>query len=166
MIIRGFVKRRIDLRSDAGFIGGTEVLPFGILIFVAGTLMIMNLWAVLDTKMAVDGASREGARAVAESDGRPDADSKAEAAATASLSAHNRTFNGTISIGYPEANDPWRPCAPATVMVEQRVPLINLPFLGAMGGPDVAVRSTHSELVDPYRSRATGIDNVNGVSCG
>src|SRR4051794_39293715 len=60
---------RVDLRSDAGFAGGIETLPFGLLIFVVGTLMVVNLWAVLDTKMGVDAAAREGARAVAESDG-------------------------------------------------------------------------------------------------
>jgi hypothetical protein len=164
MIIGRLVKRRTDLRSDAGFIGGTEVLPFGILIFVAGTLMIMNLWAVLDTKMAVNGASREGARAVAESNDDADARAKAGTTAVEALTTHGRTPNGGVAVTYDGAG--WRPCARATVTVTQNVPLINLPFIGAMGGPTMPVVSTHTELVDPYRSRTTGIDNVNGVSCG
>ena len=38
--------------GDAGQVGGIEALPFGLLIFVVGTLLIANAWAVIDAKFA------------------------------------------------------------------------------------------------------------------
>ena len=32
-------------RSDRGQVGGIEVLPFGLLVFVVGTLLVANVWA-------------------------------------------------------------------------------------------------------------------------
>jgi phenylalanyl-tRNA synthetase beta chain len=47
------------LGGDGGQVAGIEALPFGVLIFVVGALLITNLWAVIDTKIAVDAAARE-----------------------------------------------------------------------------------------------------------
>jgi hypothetical protein len=155
-------RRRVDWSSDAGFAGGGEVIPFGMLVFVMGTLMITNLWGVIDTKMATNGAAREAARVVAESDG-PGADPAAlgRDAAEASLTVHGRDAGrldyglvyGTGGTGAPAGA--WAPCARARVTVSYPLALINLPFLGIMTGEVVTVTSTHSEIVDPYRSRAT-----------
>ena len=49
------------LRGDAGMVGGIEVLPFGVLIFVVGSLLVANAWAVVDTKFMVTSAAREAA---------------------------------------------------------------------------------------------------------
>ena len=49
-------------RREQGFVAGGEVLPFGVLIFVLGTLLLVNAWAVIDAKFAVSSASREAAR--------------------------------------------------------------------------------------------------------
>jgi len=53
-------------RSQRGQIGGFEVLPFGLLLFVAAMLVITNAWAVIDAKHATSSAAREGARAYVE----------------------------------------------------------------------------------------------------
>ena len=42
----------IRRRGERGQAGGMEVLPFGLLVFVAGTLLLVNIWGVVDTKFA------------------------------------------------------------------------------------------------------------------
>lgn len=160
----------MDLRSDAGFAGGIETLPFGLLIFVVGTLMVVNLWAVLDTKMAVDAASREAARAVAEWDGDasgPEFEQLADDAATQALTAHKGqplTADAHVEFDVRDGLPPaWRPCARAMVTVTHDVGLINLPYVGSYGRV-ISVSSTHSELVDPYRERPDRTDQ-EGVRC-
>jgi Flp pilus assembly protein TadG len=162
----------VDLHSDAGFAGGIETLPFGLLIFVVGTLMVVNLWAVLDTKMAVDAASREAARAVAESDGvafgpggyQTLADDAAKEAMTAQK-GQPVGATAQISFANQDGSTVWRPCARAAVTVTYNVGLINLPYVGGYGRV-ISVSSTHSELVDPYRERVdrSGKDK-EGVRC-
>jgi hypothetical protein len=147
---------RIDWSADDGFAGGAEVLPFAVLVFVVGTLLVTNLWGVIDTKMATDAAAREGARLVAEADG-PGADPAAlgRPAAEASLSAHGRDPARGLAYTVSYGGGRWAPCARATVTASYPVPLISLPMIGLAAGNVVTVSSTHSEIVDPYRSRAT-----------
>ena len=57
---------RSGWRDDRGQVAGIEVLPFGFLVLVAGTLLVVNAWAVVDAKFAVDAAVREAARAYVE----------------------------------------------------------------------------------------------------
>ena len=54
-------------RGDAGQVGGFEALPFGVLIFVLGALLVTNAWAVIDAKLAATAAAREAARVYVES---------------------------------------------------------------------------------------------------
>ena len=58
------------LAGDGGQVAGIEALPFGVLIFVVGALLVSNLWAVVDAKIVVDAAAREAVRAYVEA---PDA---------------------------------------------------------------------------------------------
>ena len=48
-------------------------------------------------------------------------------------------------------------CARATFEAEYEIPAISLPFIGGYGQAPFRVRSTHSELVDPFRSGVPGI---------
>jgi hypothetical protein len=156
--------RRIDWSSDAGYAGGGEVIPLGVLIFVMGTLMVTNLWAAIDTKMATNGAAREAARVVAESDGGGSEVGKD--AAKAALTTQGRDPaeldgpNGYV-IDY-EPGGAWAPCARATVTVRYPLALINIPIVGAVTGKVVNITSTHSEIVDPYRSRP---DDPGALAC-
>jgi hypothetical protein len=47
-------------------------------------------------------------------------------------------------------------CARATFVVSYEIPAISIPFVGGFGGAPFRVRSTHSELVDPFRSGLPG----------
>jgi hypothetical protein len=156
--------RRIDWSSDAGYAGGGEVIPLGVLIFVMGTLMVTNLWAAIDTKMATNGAAREAARVVAESEGG--GPQLGEDAAKAALTTHGRDPAELDRVdAYVVKYGPggaWAPCARATVTVKYPLALINIPIVGAVTGKVVQITSTHSEIVDPYRSRP---DDPGELAC-
>ena len=80
----------VRLRGDTGQVGGIEVLPFGFLLFVSVTLLFVNVWGVIDTKLAVTSAAREAARAYSESDDENSARLAATARATETLTAYGR----------------------------------------------------------------------------
>ncbi|MGV3758684.1 MAG: hypothetical protein ACO1PW_03960 [Actinomycetota bacterium] len=52
----------VPLRGDRGQVAGIEAIPFGLLIFVLGGLLLANAWAVVDAKLATDAAAREAVR--------------------------------------------------------------------------------------------------------
>ena len=143
-------------------VGGFEALPFGFLVFVAGTLLLVNAWAVVDGKLAASAAAREAARVYAESPGP----------ACAALAEARRAAEDTIA---GHGRDPtrmeldWeRPlrferCVPATFVVRYRVPTISVPWIGAFGGGFIETSASHGELVDPYRS---GVPAGEGPTCG
>jgi hypothetical protein len=140
-----------------------EVLPFGLLVFVAGTLLLVNIWGVVDTKFAADAAAREAARWVVESAGRampPDAvRSGAAQVARATMADHGR--GQPVQVGVGPSGTAFERCDRVTVEVETSVPALRLPFLGGFGRP-FAVRATHSELVDPTRSGVEGMASCVG----
>src|SRR5690606_28013405 len=68
-------------RADAGQVGGIEVLPFGLLLFVVASLVVANAWAVIDAKATVDSAARAGVRAAVEAPDSATAAARADAAA-------------------------------------------------------------------------------------
>lgn len=145
-------------RSDAGQVGGIEVLPFGILIFVVGTLFVVNVWAVVDAKFAVDAAAREATRHYVEAEvvGPGDA-SGAEAAAVdvglAALAAHGRDPS-RANVARRDGG-PYVRCARVTFTASYQVPALTLPWIGGFGnGFDVT--SSHSELIDPFRDGVPG----------
>lgn len=148
---RGPACRR--LRGDEGQVGGFEVLPFGFLLFVGVTLLLVNAWAVIDTKLAVTSAAREAVRAYSESD---DANSAREAAASRAaetLDAYGRDGDrATIDVSVPSQ---FERCARVTVTVSYEVAGVVVPFLGGVGGTRT-VASSFSEVVDPYRDRLAG----------
>ncbi|MEY2465047.1 MAG: hypothetical protein QOH64_3185, partial [Acidimicrobiaceae bacterium] len=59
---------RLDWRDEHGQVAGVEALPFGVLLFVVGALLVANAWAVIDAKMATDSAAREAARTYVEAE--------------------------------------------------------------------------------------------------
>jgi Flp pilus assembly protein TadG len=144
--------RRLDPHADAGAVGGVEVLPFGVLIFVVGSLLILNTWAVIDAKLAITAGAREGARAVVEAPVGADALAVATAAAHTALTAQGReTASSTIEVaGVVER------CSAVQVTMTYRIPAIVLPW-GVGLGSGFTVTSAASELVDPLR---TGLEGV------
>jgi len=152
------VTARRRIRGERGQAGGMEVLPFGLLIFVGGALLLVNIWGVVDTKFATDAAAREAARWVVESAGRAmpadDVRDGARAIAEATMADHGKRAPVQVTVGPAGAS--FVRCERITVTVEASVPAIRLPFLGGFGEP-FDVRATHAELVDPTRS---GVDGV------
>jgi hypothetical protein len=143
--------------DDSGQIAGIEALPFGVLVFVVGVLLIANMWAAIDTKLATDAAAREGARSYVE--GWPDAVqswSKAQAAAFEAAKAQGRPLSpGDVDLA---GLDPaYQRCGRATIVVHHRLATVTIPWIGDFGHA-FTVTSRHSERIDPYRNGGGGGD--------
>jgi hypothetical protein len=137
------------LRSEDGFVGGMEALPFGFLVFVAGTLLLVNAWGVFDSHLAAGAAAREAVRAFVESDG--DGVLAGEAAADEALEGHGKDVE-RADLRWTPSSPLLERCAPVTAEVTYRVPLIAVPWIGAFGGGFIETTAHHTEVVDPYRS--------------
>lgn len=133
--------------------GGIEALPFGILIFVVGSLLIANAWAVVDAKFATDAAARQAVRTYVEGTDPASARLDAYAAGIESVRAHGRDPSRATVVAVGEA--PLVRCARVTFEARYEVPALSLPFIGGYGAA-FSVRSTHSELVDPFRNGLPG----------
>jgi hypothetical protein len=143
---------RVDWTDDAGFVGGTEALPFGILIFVIGALLIANAWAVVDAKFAVDAATREGVRAFVEAPDEHSADETARQHAVEVMRGYGRdpSLLEMDPPAYPSGSGFAR-CAEVTVRATYPVPAVSLPWIGGFGQA-FRVSASHTEIIDPYRS--------------
>lgn len=152
-------------RDERGVVGGFEVLPFGFLIFVAGTLLVANAWGIIDGKIAASGAAREAARAYVEStaaDGQV-ALAEAEAAAEEAIVGHGRDPSRmTLSSSGPLV---FERCAPATFVVTYEVPTITVPWIGGFGAGVFSTSARHSEVVDPFRDDVPLGDPAGGPPC-
>lgn len=137
-------------RGDDGFVGGTEGILFGVVVFVFGTLILFNAWAVIDAKMAVSSAARETARTLVEGDG----------AVAPAVAAGREAFDATSAfsgadLAAPDITGEFRRCGRVDVTYTYSVPAISLP--GGIGwGNGFDVSATHSEIVDPFRSGLDG----------
>ncbi len=139
-------------RGDAGFVGGFTGLLFGMLLFVAGTLLVAYAWAVVDTKSATTEAARQAARTFVEAADPAVAESNATSAADQALAGFGRNPSrariAVVAGGFAR-------CRMITIAVSYPAPLLELPFVGPVGR-GLSVRSDHSELVDPFRSGLPG----------
>ncbi|MCO5313095.1 MAG: hypothetical protein M9952_09220 [Microthrixaceae bacterium] len=136
--------RRILPRSDErGYAGGVETVPFGILVFVAGTMLMVNLWAVVDAHVTLDAAARDYLRAYT---GAVDRDGALDAGTEALRRSIGERWTD-IEVSAPP--EPFGPCRPATVRIEVTIDSVRLPFVGTIGSHTIS--STQSELVQPYR---------------
>lgn len=139
-------------RGEQGQVGGIEGVAFGVLIFVLGTLLVVNAWGVIDAKMAASAAAREAARTYGESSDADDAFPAAVQAAREAIEGHGRDWR-RAEVAPP--GTAFTRCARFTIEVTYDVPLVALPLLGQFG-TGVQVRARHSEVVDPYRSGLEG----------
>jgi hypothetical protein len=138
-------------RDETGAVGGIEVLPFVFLVFVAGTLLLADAWAVVQGKVVAAAGAREAARAYVESPGPAGtAQGEAVAAAEAAVEGHGADpgrarIDAVGSLSFER-------CARVTFEVRYAVATVNVPWIGAFGGRFVTTTARHSEVVDPYRS--------------
>lgn len=141
-------------RGEAGQVGGIEAIPFGLLVFVLGALLIANAWAVVDAKFATDAAARQATRTFVEADAGGDPFTDAVDAARAAIDAHGRDADRATVV--PIGPFELARCERATFEVTYAIPALSLPLIGGFGRSPFTVRSTHSEVVDPFRSGLTG----------
>lgn len=136
------------LAEEDGAVGGLEVLPFGLLIFVAGTLLLVNAWAVVDAELTAEAAAREAARAYVEAPGPAAAPALARAAADETVAAAGRDPERlTLDLG---ASRLVR-CAVVTAETSYEVPALTLPFVDGFGR-GLTVHGSHREVVDAFRA--------------
>ncbi|MDZ7673926.1 MAG: hypothetical protein U5K30_02490 [Acidimicrobiales bacterium] len=143
--------------GDRGQVAGIEVLPFGLLVFIAGALLLTNIWAVVDTKFAADAAAREATRYVVES-ARADADTgairaRANVVANHTMQDHGRPSELDVTLSTEDGS--LDRCRRVVVRVATEIPAVRIPFVGGFGEPFDVV-ATHSELIDPTRSGVGG----------
>lgn len=133
-------------RAEAGFVGGVEVLPFGVLVFVLGTLLVANAWAVVDAKLAVESAAREAGRAYVEAGSAATAGPAADRAARQAMEGMGR--DGTRLRLTTDAPAYVR-CGVVDHETSYDVPTLHLPVIGGLG-PGFTVRGHHREIVEPF----------------
>lgn len=140
--------------GDRGQVGGIEALPFGLLIFVLGSLLITNAWAVVDAKFATDAAARQAARTFVEGTDEDRAFEAAEVAGRAAIDGHGRDPERAVIA--PVGAFGLARCERATFEAAYEVPALSIPLIGGFGAAPFTVRSSHSEIVDPFRSGLDG----------
>lgn len=140
------------LRTDEGYLGGVEVMPFGILIFVVGILLLANAWGVIDAKQAATGAAREATRAYVEA---PDVDAARAAATRAAEQTMASYGRQAFEVEAEESSDGFVRCAAVTYEVVTTVPILELPLI-SRAASEVTVAGRHREIVDPLRSGLEG----------
>lgn len=134
--------------QEGGFVAGAEALLLGVLVFVFGTLVLLNGWLAIDARFATSAAAREAVRAAVTADAGADLAGVATAAGSAVLVAHGiDPSRATIAL---VAGDQRR-CAEVRAVVTVDVPLAVVPSLRGRTGT-LPVSSTHGEVIDPYRS--------------
>lgn len=143
--------------ARGGFVGGLEVLPFAVLVFVLGTVLIVNAWAVVDAKLAVEAAAREATRAYVEAGDATSAERASVVAAHAAFAASGRPADRLqVQHGATE----YVRCAPVAFEVTYRVRAVPIPIIGGLGH-DITVVGRHREIIDPF---AAGFGREN--RCG
>ena len=145
---------RVNWRDERGQVAGIEALPFGVLLFVVGALLVANAWAVIDAKMATDSAAREAARTYVESRDHDTGLLDATNAARDAIAGQGRDADRLVLRG-PSSADEFARCNRITFSATYVVPAIALPFIGGFGN-GITVTSSHTELVDPFRDGVGG----------
>jgi len=138
--------------GEDGFVGGFEGLLFGMLLFVAGTLLIAYAWGVVDTKAATEAAARQAASTYVQAPSAAVAAASAQQAADAALAGYGRD-PGRAAVTLAAGS--FGRCQRITISVSYPAPILDLPFIGRVGSGQ-AVRADHSALVDPFRSGLAG----------
>jgi len=142
-------------RGDLGQVAGIEALPFGVLIFVVGALLITNLWAVVDTKGAVDTAAREAVRTYVEAPDESVGRLRADAAAREVIAGYGRRPGRLALTVEHEGDRPFGRCVRVTITTRYPVPALRLPWIGGLGHL-FDVHGHHTERVDPFRAGLSG----------
>lgn len=129
---------------DAGAVGGLEVLPFSVLIFVSGTLLLVNVWGVVDARLATAEAAREAARTYAESTDPVAGAAAADRAGRLAVEAYGRRPD-RLELDGPDGS--LARCGTVAYTARYPVPAIRLPIIGGFGRA-FEVTARHTTRVD------------------
>ena len=140
-----------DQRDESGLVGA-EVLPFVVLVFVAGTLVFAQAWAALDAKLAAIAGAGEAVRAYVEHPARNAAAATDAAVAAGTVAVSGYGINGTRAIA-PVGRPRLVRCERVTFEASQEVPQL---ALGKLRRSPMIVRARASEIVDPFRHGLAG----------
>ena len=143
-------------------VAGAEALAFGVLVFVFGTLMIVNGWAVIDAKFATSAAAREAVRATVQAPvdtSSAELHARAAVAAREAFVAHGYDADSVSIALSGEGTLALRRCAEIELTASTQVRSALIP--GLQGPTLFRVVSRHAELVEPFRS---GLPE--GLQCG
>lgn len=135
--------------GQAGFVAGAEALAFGVLIFVIGTLLVVNTWAVVDARFAVAAAAREAVRAAVQAPDGVDPAPLAVEAAGEALRGHG--VDPSIARIEPTLPARLERCEEVVLRVSVEVPALVLPGIERRWLA-FTVTGEHREVVDPFRS--------------
>lgn len=134
--------------DERGVVAGSDMLLFGFLAFVLSSLVIVNVWSVIDASLAVSSAAREGARTFVEA--APDTAWAESQARVNDVMANFGRTDRAVPVEAPQI-DAYERCAVVTVTVEYDLALIRLPLFGDFGSL-TRIDASHSERIDAYRS--------------
>lgn len=138
--------------GEQGAVGGLEALPFSVLIFVCGSLLLLNAWGVIDAKFAVTSAAREATRTYAEAPDPATGDADARRTAREAIASYGRDPE-KLDLSAPRGT--FARCSRVSYTATYPVPAIRIPFFGGFGhGFDVT--ATHTERIDDLRSGLPG----------
>lgn len=135
-------------RDERGVVAGSDMLVFGLLALVISSLVIVNVWAVIDASLAVSAAAREGARTYVESDPAT-AWADTQLRMNEVMSDYGRSDRAVAPA--PPFFVEYERCAVITITAEYDVALISLPLFGDFGSL-TRIDASHSERIDAYRS--------------
>jgi hypothetical protein len=149
-------------RGERGFVGGFEALPFGFLVFVAGSLLLANTWAVVDAHLAATSAATEAVRTFVEASGGDEAARAAgEQAALDAMEGQGKSAS-RMTVAWDGAG--LVRCQAVTATVTYRVPTLAVPWLGGFGGGVITTSARHTEVVDPWRA-GLEVDGFDAGAC-
>lgn len=139
--------------GDDGFAGGMDAVVVGMLVFVVSMLLVVNAWAVVDAKLAVEAAAREATRSFVDSTDADRAWANAGDASRAAIAGHGRDPSRATTV--PRGTARLERCAVVAIEVRYPVVLFPLSVLGR-GGKTFDVVGSHAERVDAHRSGLAG----------
>lgn len=132
-------------RGEGGQAAGVESIPFGVLVFVGGLLLLVNAWVFVDRRASVDAAASAYLRSYTAASTAAEGRTQGDVAARASLGDQLDTAS-MLEIRHP--SELFGPCRVAEVTISVEVPTIDMPFIGSFG--QTTVRTTQRELVQPF----------------
>jgi len=129
-------------------------MAFGILVFVIGTLVVVDAWGVVDAKMATSSGAREAARAYVEGPSQQGALRDANQAVAVAMNGR-RTRSWQLTVRNANGSAGYDRCGQVVAEVSTDLARVPLPLLRRAAGT-FRIQSSHTEVVDPYRAGIPG----------